>query len=203
MASVLEPEVQFAQKLASNEKPTRNKTVKKLRKYISARSRSEAGGFSEEELLKLWKGLFYCLWMQDKPLLQEELSTQITTLIHHFHSYDQQLLFLRTFLSTVKREWTGIDRLRMDKFFQMVRFMFRQSFEVLHRNDWDQSCVGKFLELLSSELLQGGAPPVGLQMHVLDLYLRELGVVGAQQLTADQNLTFIEPFCKTAAKTKE
>lgn len=29
-----------------------------------------SGGFSGDELLKLWKGLFYCLWMQDKPLLQ-------------------------------------------------------------------------------------------------------------------------------------
>lgn len=29
-----------------------------------------AGGFSQEELLKIWKGLFYCMWMQDKPLLQ-------------------------------------------------------------------------------------------------------------------------------------
>lgn len=28
------------------------------------------GGFSQEELLKIWKGLFYCMWMQDKPLLQ-------------------------------------------------------------------------------------------------------------------------------------
>lgn len=30
------------------------------------------GGFSQEELLKIWKGLFYCMWMQDKPLLQVE-----------------------------------------------------------------------------------------------------------------------------------
>lgn len=29
-----------------------------------------AGGFTHEELLKVWKGLFYCMWMQDKLLLQ-------------------------------------------------------------------------------------------------------------------------------------
>lgn len=29
-----------------------------------------AGGFTHDELLKVWKGLFYCMWMQDKPLLQ-------------------------------------------------------------------------------------------------------------------------------------
>lgn len=204
MASALEPEIQFAQKLASNEKPVRYKAVKKLRKYISARSQRQTGGFTGDELLKLWKGLFYCLWMQDKPLLQEELSNQISGLILHFHTFKGQLLYLDTFLSTVKREWTGIDRLRMDKFFQLVRFMFRQTFETLRRRGWDSSCVGGFLELLSSQLLHSGSvPPIGLQLHVLDLYMTELASVGAHELTADQNLAFIGPFCKTAAKTKD
>lgn len=30
-----------------------------------------------------------------------------------------EFLFLETFLQTFKREWTGLDRLRMDKFFQV------------------------------------------------------------------------------------
>lgn len=30
-----------------------------------------------------------------------------------------ELLFVQSFLQTFKREWTGIDRLRMDKFFQV------------------------------------------------------------------------------------
>lgn len=38
MASVQEPEVQFAQRLASNEKAVRTRAIKKLRKYISVRS---------------------------------------------------------------------------------------------------------------------------------------------------------------------
>lgn len=192
----------FAQRLASNEKPLRRKALKKLRSYIRARSRTQTG-FSEEDLLKLWKGLFYCLWMQDKPVLQEELSTQISGLVHHFHSFGAQLLYLQTFLTTVMREWTGIDCLRMDKFFQLVRFMFRQMFDVLQRSQWEPSSISLFLELLSSVLLQTGAPSAGLQLHVLDLYLKELAVVGAEELRADQNLVFIEPFCKAAAKTKD
>ncbi|XP_035767150.1 ribosomal RNA processing protein 1 homolog A-like [Neolamprologus brichardi] len=162
------------------------------------------GEFSGEELLKLWKGLFYCLWMQDKPLLQEELSRKISTLIHSFTSTQQQLSYLRSFLQTMKREWTGIDRLRMDKFFQLVRFVFRQTFEMLRRRSWDSSAVSQFLELLTAQLLQSdAAAPSGLQLHVLDLYLTELAVMGAAELTADQNLTFIEPFCRTAARTKD
>ena len=43
MSSVQDPEIQFAQKLASNEKPVRTKAIKKLRKYINVRSQKETG----------------------------------------------------------------------------------------------------------------------------------------------------------------
>ncbi|XP_029682957.1 ribosomal RNA processing protein 1 homolog A isoform X3 [Takifugu rubripes] len=204
MVSVQEPEVQFAQRLASNEKPVRTKAIKKLRKYILVRSQKAADGFTPEELLKLWKGLFYCLWMQDKPLLQEQLSHQISSLIHSFQDVDGQLLYVQSFLQTFKREWTGIDRLRMDKFFQLVRFMFRQTFQVLKKTRWDSSVVSRFLELLSTQVLQsGGQAPCGLQYHILDVYMSELAAVAADELTADQNLVFIQPFCRTAARTKD
>ncbi|XP_024142843.1 ribosomal RNA processing protein 1 homolog A isoform X1 [Oryzias melastigma] len=202
MASIQQPEVLLAQRLASNEKPVRTKALRKLKKYISARE-GAAGGLSAEELLKLWKGLFYCVWMQDKPLLQEELSSQISNLIHSFQNPHKQLLYLQSFLETMKREWTGIDRLRMDKFFQLIRFMFRQTFEALKRSSWESGAVTGFLELLGSQLLQSDSgAPSGLQLHVLELYLTELAAVGSAELTADQNLTFIDPFCRTVAKTK-
>ncbi|XP_056435269.1 ribosomal RNA processing protein 1 homolog A-like [Gadus chalcogrammus] len=204
MAALQEPEIQFAQRLASNEKPIRSKAIKKLRKYIIVRSHKSKGGFSSEELLKLWKGLFYCLWMQDKPLLQEELSNQISSLFHCFQSADGQFLYLEAFLQTVKREWTGIDRLRMDKFYQLVRFVFRQTFEMLKKREWEASLVNRFLEMLTSQVLQGnGTAPSGLQYHILDLYLTELARVGSDELSAEQNLTLIIPYCKIVAKTKD
>lgn len=43
MAAVQEPEVQFAQRLAANEKPVRTKAMKKLRKYVHVRSQKAAG----------------------------------------------------------------------------------------------------------------------------------------------------------------
>lgn len=83
-------------------------------------------------------------------LLQEELSSQISNLIHSFQDaegrkcdfescdsaradkskpctlhddddvlFPAEFLYLESFLQTFKREWTGIDRLRMDKFFQV------------------------------------------------------------------------------------
>lgn len=43
MASSQEPEVQLAQRLASNEKPIRTKAIKKLRKYVNVRSQKATG----------------------------------------------------------------------------------------------------------------------------------------------------------------
>ncbi|KAL1268727.1 hypothetical protein QQF64_034090 [Cirrhinus molitorella] len=204
MAPIQEPEIVFAQKLASNEKTIRNRALVKLRKYINARSERPEGGFSEEELLKIWKGLFYCMWMQDKPMLQEELSTKISGLLRSFRTVDNQFLYFKTFLQTMKREWNGIDRLRMDKFYQLVRFVFREVFDVLKSHKWESSLVSEFLQLFSAQLLQSSsAAPSGLVLHILDLYMTELALVGSAELTAEQNQTFIEPFFKTMAKTKD
>ncbi|XP_067401276.1 ribosomal RNA processing protein 1 homolog B isoform X2 [Emydura macquarii macquarii] len=203
-APVQPPEIQFAQRLAANEKRSRDRAVKKLRGYISLRTQSPAGGFSQEEFLKIWKGLFYCMWMQDKPLLQEELASTISQLIHVIQNMEAQHLFIQTFWQTMNREWNGIDRLRLDKYYMLIRMVLRQSFEILKRNGWDESLIEPFLHLLMKEVMHPESnAPNGIKFHFIDIYLEELAKAGAKELTADQNLKFIEPFCKIAAKSKD
>ncbi|XP_044522814.1 ribosomal RNA processing protein 1 homolog A isoform X2 [Gracilinanus agilis] len=166
--------------------------------------RPPRGGFSHEELLKIWKGLFYCMWMQDKPLLQEELGNTISQLIHVFQNVETQHLFVQTFWQTMNREWNGIDRLRLDKFYMLMRMLLNQSFEVLKRNGWEESQIELLLDMLMKEILHPDShAPCGVKSHFIDIYLEELTKVGAEELTADQNLKFIVPFCKIAAKTKD
>ncbi|NXF37467.1 RRP1B protein, partial [Nyctibius bracteatus] len=203
-AALQPPEIQFAQRLAANEKRIRDRALKKLRGYISVRTQRPAGGFSQEELLKIWKGLFYCMWMQDKPLLQEELADNISQLIHVIQNTEARYLFIQTFWQTMNREWNGIDNLRLDKYYMLMRMILRQSFEVLKRNEWDESLIEPLLQLLMKEVIEPDSnAPTGIQLHFIDIYLAELAKVGAKELTADQNLKFIEPFCKIAAKSKD
>ncbi|NXU51959.1 RRP1B protein, partial [Turnix velox] len=203
-AAVQAPEIQFAQRLAANEKRIRDRALKKLRNYISVRTQRPAGGFSQEELLKIWKGLFYCMWMQDKPLLQEELADNISQLIHVIQNTEARHLFIQTFWQTMNREWNGIDNLRLDKYYMLMRRILRQSFEVLKRNEWDESLIELFLPLLMKEVMEPDSnAPNGIKFHLIDIYLDELAKVGAKELTAVQNLKFIEPFCKMAAKSKD
>ncbi|DAA32961.1 TPA: ribosomal RNA processing 1 homolog B [Bos taurus] len=205
MAPAMQPaEIQFAQRLASHEKGIRDRAVKKLRQYISVKTQKETGGFSQEELLKIWKGLFYCMWVQDEPLLQEELANTISQLIHVVNNSEAQHLFIQTFWQTVNREWPGIEGLRLDKYHMLIRLVLRQSFEVLKRNGWEESRIKLFLNVLMKAVLHPESrSPNGVKLLFVDIYLDELSKVGGKELLADQNLKFIDPFCKIAAKTRD
>ncbi|XP_006870906.1 PREDICTED: ribosomal RNA processing protein 1 homolog A [Chrysochloris asiatica] len=200
----LPPEIQLAQRLAGNEKVTRDRAVKKLRKYIVARTQQAAGGFTHDELLKVWKGLFYCMWMQDKPLLQEELGRTISQLIHAFQTTEAQHLFLQTFWQTMNREWIGIDRLRLDKYYMLMRMVLNESLKALQMCGWQERSSEQLLKLLTTEILHPDSQaPHGVKSHFTEIFLEELAKVGAKELTADQNFKFIEPFCRIAARTKD
>ncbi|XP_058877238.1 ribosomal RNA processing protein 1 homolog A-like, partial [Acipenser ruthenus] len=64
--------------------------------------------------------------------------------------------------------------------------------------------VEQFGCILSTQVLSAASgAPSGIQFHILDIYMEELATVGAEELTAEQNFKFIDPFCKIAAKTKD
>ncbi|KAM5126778.1 ribosomal RNA processing protein 1 homolog A, partial [Mantella aurantiaca] len=195
-----DPCVLLAQRLAANEKKTRDRALKRLRAYLRERSRD--GEITLEEFCKIWKGLFYCMWMQDKPLLQEELAQNMAQLVQTLQTRESRNLFLRVFWQTLGREWNGIDRLRLDKFYTLMRFVLHQSAQLVKQADWEESMVEEFLVILVEEVLKSEAPH-GVQHHLIDIYLEELAKVGSMELTADMNLKLIEPFCKIAAKTKD
>ncbi|KAM6162545.1 ribosomal RNA processing protein 1 homolog B [Erethizon dorsatum] len=205
MAPVMQPaEIQFAQRLASSEKGVRDRAVRKLRQYLSVKTQRETGGFSQEELLKIWKGLFYCMWVQDEPPLQEELANTISQLVHVVNNSEAQHLFIQTFWQTMNREWKEIDKLRLDKYYMLIRLVLRQSFEVLKQNGWQESRIQLFLDVLVKELLcPDSQSPDDVRLHFIDIYLDELSRVGGRELLADQNLKFIDPFCRIAAKTAD
>lgn len=55
----------FARALGSVDFHTREKGVQALTKWLSSRSE-----VSEDDLLKLWKGIFFCFWHSDRAPVQ-------------------------------------------------------------------------------------------------------------------------------------
>jgi ribosomal RNA-processing protein 1 len=48
--------------------------------------------------------------------------------------------YFRVFLATMRREWFGIDRLRLDKFMMLVRKFMQQTFVHLRNANWCAWC---------------------------------------------------------------
>ncbi|XP_006817636.2 ribosomal RNA processing protein 1 homolog B-like [Saccoglossus kowalevskii] len=156
MASTLKNysvEVHFAQRLAASEKKIRDKAVKRLRSWITIRSQSEKNDFSEDDLMKIWKGLFYCVWMSDKLLIQQALVENIATLVYSFKSQKSVMLYIRTFYKTMMREWLGIDHLRIDKYYKLVRKMLNHSFEMIKKSEWKPEVIDEFVDVMKTTVL--------------------------------------------------
>ena len=190
----------FAIKLADNEKKVRDKSIGQLRNYMNSRAMSN-DPFSEEDLIKLWKGLHYCMWMCDKPLIQEDLTEKICNLTNCFNNDDKQvMLFFTVYYKTIIREWVGIDKWRMDKFMSMMRSMLRQSFAYLNSKKWDQELVKEFNKMMLTLPLNinDHSIPDGISYHLADIYLEELGKFG-DKIKAIRAVKMLQPFIKLLA----
>jgi len=190
-------EVQFAQKLAANEPWVRDKAVKKLKKWFGAKTEA----FDDVEMMKLWKGLYYCFWMSDKPLVQEELAENVSSFVTFFQSSESSLVFIRSFLKTFSREWFGIDRWRTDKFMMFTRRFLRHTFRFVAAKEWEKDLVEKLVEIFRREvvLCPVAHTSLGFQLHFTDVFLEEIAKVGGEKLDPVVLEMFLEPYVEVVS----
>ena len=193
-ASTVQPSNPFVKQLASSgtfpsevsylnhatdslklDRKIRDRALSSLRTYLH-----RAAPFSPLDLLKLWKGLFYCMWMSDKPRTQQALARDLAGLLDAIISKQNLLGFVNAFWKTIAREWGNIDALRMDKYLYLVRCYVGKGFEVVAKNEWaDAELLKEYLAVLGAVPLDArdSTIPNGLRYHVIDIYVDELDKV--------------------------
>jgi ribosomal RNA-processing protein 1 len=186
--------------LTANQKDrkTRDAALESLKTYLSGRR-----DLPPLELLKLHKGLFYCMWMSDRPLTQQALATSLASLVSVLPPRTV-IPFLRAYWQTMQREWTNIDVLRMEKFLLLTRRYLSASFEVLEKGGWKEGSVFEMLELLEEIPCNVGEIriPNGLRYHVIDIYVDELERVGVLEEGSEAPLDrLLEPLRKLAKES--
>ncbi|ELU14330.1 hypothetical protein CAPTEDRAFT_223453 [Capitella teleta] len=191
--------VRFAQCLASNEKKYRDRAVVKLKKWLQTKCK---GDMLDEQLMKIWKGLHYCMWMSDKPLVQEELADRLSKLVHVMETPELTLRFVESFFWTEAREWHGTDVFRLDKFMMLIRLYWRESLMFLKQNSWEMS--SSLIDLLSRTYISVEEDRVsdGLRFFMADIFWEELERVGAEELSEEQVAAFMRPYCVVICKTE-
>ena len=109
----------YAQRLANPSKNVRDETLSQLKALFRKRT-----NLSEMDMLKIWRGLFYSMWLCDKEAVQRELATNISKLYYAFGSdLERCALYLSCFFTTLKRDWSGLDQHRLDKYYMFIRLM--------------------------------------------------------------------------------
>ena len=197
--SKLPIEVLFAQKLASNEPKIRDRAVKKLSSWLRSRNTSDDAMLTPDEMMRIWKGLHYCFWMSDKMMVQEELAEKISALVHIFGSRPESaVLFISSGLTTLGREWLGIDKLRMDKFMMLVRRFLRQIFVYLAKDEWKN--IQGVLDVFEKDVIDANKSikdfrvSLGFQLHFTDVYLEELAKIGGEEMPDHLIRQCLQPF---------
>jgi ribosomal RNA-processing protein 1 len=107
----------FGAQLAHNEKTTRDRAVKSLTTYLF-----QNPTLSPLALRKLNKGLFYSFWMSDRQHVQIHLADRLSALVTSL-PIKQAIEYTSAWFHVLAREWPGIDRVRLNKYYMFMRKM--------------------------------------------------------------------------------
>merc|ERR1719193_3011781 len=155
--------------------------------------------------MRIWKGLFYCYWMSDKPLVQEELAENISSMVGSFQTTQDGLGFVQAFAKTFQREWFGVDRWRMDKTMMFVRRFLRHSLKLVAKAEWEETLLEAFIEVVRKEvvLTDPANASLGFQLHFTDVFLEEVAKVGGEDLPAKVVGKLVQPWVELVATSTD
>ncbi|ESQ42074.1 hypothetical protein EUTSA_v10013208mg [Eutrema salsugineum] len=158
-------------KLASCKQTIRDRSLRTvLRNWLP-----EQTEIPDEDMKKLWQGIFYCMWHADKSLYQSELIDRLSSALQSL-PLPLALHYFTVFLFTMRREWSRIDRLRLDKFYLLIRRFLHAFFSLLDSNSWDLDFTRRLMGVLfdgtflAGDKFQGN----GVNYHIASAFVEEL-----------------------------
>jgi ribosomal RNA-processing protein 1 len=150
---------------------------------------------------KLWEGIFASMWMCDRALAQQRLANEVAELLFVLPGAEPRdstgeggdddgavvRLWLVAFWETMAAHWASIDALRMDKFMLLVRRVLAASMRWVAQDGSASSRAraDAFGDVLREGPLESEGDirlgPVGLRLHVLDIWIDEAEKAGLLQ----------------------
>ncbi|CAI6087401.1 unnamed protein product [Clonostachys chloroleuca] len=167
MAAAHEAQMPFIRNLASSDRKLRTGSLDSLKLFLSSRT-----SLDTQDAVKLWKGLYYALWMTDRPAPQQRLAADLARLVYSLPRDEAKTAWFVGFWQVLSERWPHTEALRMDKFLLLVRRAFAVMLECAQKSpavvddvlrEWPFEGTGDLRKV-----------PLGLRLHVLDLWVDEL-----------------------------
>jgi ribosomal RNA-processing protein 1 len=182
--------VSLATSLVNPDDVSRQAAINGIRAYVAS-----IQTVADLDMMKLWKGLYYSLWLCDKTQIQNQLAEEISRFIHVIKVKATLVQFISCFSKTLIREWALLDQYRVNKFYNLLRYMLRESFIYLKRANWNRADISMIMAVIDSELLK--KIPNGPRFHIIDTFLEELHLVAGAEITNGQFMATIQTFLTT------
>lgn len=167
----------------------RTSSLEALTTFLAARR-----SLPDADARKLWTGLYYALWMTDRPKPQAALASDLAALLFALRPRCAAP-WLSAFWHVLGAQWTSIEALRLDKFLLLVRRVFAAmiTYAVEQGAEAKTTVVNVCREYVFDG--EGGASglgilPLGLQLHVLDIWVDELDKAGV--LAEEKEAAFVK-----------
>lgn len=87
------------------------------------------------------------------------------------------LHYLSVFFTTLRREWSGIDVLRLDKFYLLIRRFVNFSVQLLKKNEWDLELCRRVMNVYEEKCLLANEKKFlgnGVNYHIVSVFLDEV-----------------------------
>ena len=208
-----EKDLALARRLVDDDKKARGRALKKFRQWLNTKaslsvlqSSSDEGNvttaFNELDMLKIMRAIYFCMWHADKPLIQEELAKNLASLIHIFKLVEDAMQFITAFFQTMQQQWSNIDKLRLDKFYLLIREFLKQAFKFISNHGWSESVIEKFSAALQTHPLELISDFIsdGVKLHLIDIYINEL-LKAYRNITMSSLICLVDPFRFLATKS--
>lgn len=158
----------------------RTESLSSLQAFLSSRR-----SISPLDARKLWTGLYYALWMTDRPRPQQALAADLANLVHDLQPACVEP-WLAAFWSVLGTQWPHIEALRLDKFLLLVRRTFAAHVRLAKEQGFEGPLTAQVVGVFAQWCFDAedeNKVAFGLRLHVLDVWVDELereGAIGAE-----------------------
>ncbi|KAM4067094.1 nucleolar protein,Nop52 domain-containing protein [Hirsutella rhossiliensis] len=172
----------FIKNLASSDRKLRTQSLDALQAFLASR----AAGLPAADARRLWTGLFYALWMTDRPRPQQALAAALADLLFALPAAAAVGTWLRAFWAVLSAQWARIDALRLDKFLLLVRRVFAAHVRYARMRGYRFAAAGEDdvvavlaeacfdADEAAADAPTGARVALGLRLHALDVWVDEL-----------------------------
>ena len=116
-------------------------------------------------------------------------------------------LYIRTYFRTLTREWSNMDKYRIDKFYTLTRFILREIYRYMASRHWNLGIIRLFNDAIFEEVLKITLYGNGVKYHLLDICVEELALVNSEDnglpLTEATFLDCLEPYFALAQRADD